>query len=206
MTGDPCYVDWQNGRRLYDQRSLLAVIRKSSPDIPDPDLFMFALAGKFHGYFPGYSKGVERTKNFLTWMVPKAQTKNTAGFVRLKSADPRDRPEINFMQFNDPDGAKRDLDAIVKESISSGCSKHNTAIKQEVIPGPGTATGDQIGQFVQDNAGAITPSSRTGREAGDPEAVVDSNFRVILVFRTCGLFMRRCSRASPVFSSSRRST
>lgn len=180
--GDPCYVDWQNGKGVYTTNgSLLAVIRKSSPDLPDPDLFMFALAGKFHGYFPGYSKEVERTKNFLTWMVLKAHTKNTAGFVRLKSADPRDRPEINFMHFNDPDGAKRDLDALVKGvDFVRKVSKHNTAIKQEVIPGPGTATGDQIRQFVQDNAWGhhASCSNRMGKPS-DPEAVVDSNFRVI---------------------------
>ena len=38
------------------------MILKSSPQVPDPDLFLFALAGKFHGYFPEYSKEVERTK------------------------------------------------------------------------------------------------------------------------------------------------
>src|SRR6476620_7503393 len=55
--GDPCYVQWQNGQGVYPPNGAsLAVIRISSSDRADPDLFMFALAGKFHGYYPGYSK------------------------------------------------------------------------------------------------------------------------------------------------------
>ncbi len=74
-TGDPCYVDWQKGTGVYTTNgALIAVIKKSSKDRPDPDLFMFAVAGKFHGYYPGYSKDTERTKNFLTWLVLKAHT------------------------------------------------------------------------------------------------------------------------------------
>lgn len=180
--GDPCYVEWQSGKGVYTTNgALLAVIRKSSPDVPDPDLFMFALAGNFHGYFPGYSKEVERTKNFLTWMVLKAHTKNTAGFVRLKSGDPRERPEINFKYFDDPAGAQRDVDALVKGvSFVRKVSAHNTAIKQEIIPGPGTATDPQIREFIQDNAWGhhASCSNRMGKPS-DPEAVVDSNFRVI---------------------------
>jgi choline dehydrogenase len=179
--GDPCYVEWQSGKGVYTTNgALLAVIKKSSPDLPDPDLFMFALAGKFHGYFPGYSKEVERTKNFLTWMVLKAHTKNTAGFVRLKSSDPRDRPEINFKYFDNPNDAKRDLDALVTGvELVRKISKHNSAIKNEIIPGPDT-TGPKLREFIEVNAWGhhASCSNRIGKPS-DPEAVVDSNFRVI---------------------------
>jgi choline dehydrogenase len=182
-TGDPCYQDWRKGAGVYTTNgSLLAVIKKSFPDRPDPDLFMFALAGKFEGYYPGYSKDVERTKNYLTWLVLKAHTENTAGYVRLKSADPRDRPEINMRYFDDPVTAKRDLDAIVEGvRFVRKVSKHNTAIKGEVLPGADkVATDDQVRQFVQDNAwGHHASCSNPMGRPDDPNAVVDSNFRVI---------------------------
>jgi len=181
--GDPCYVDWQNGKGVYTTNgSVLAVIKKSAPARPDPDLFMFALAGYFRGYYPGYSKDVERTKNFLTWAILKAHTENTAGYVRLKSADPRQRPEINFKYFSEGnDAAGQDLESVVAGvKFARSISKNNTAIKQEVVPGNAVQTDDQIRQFVKDNAWGHHASctNRMGK-ASDPNAVVDSNFRVI---------------------------
>lgn len=182
QSGDPCYVDWQSGKGVYTTNgALLAVIKKSSPDRPDPDLFMFALAGNFHGYFPGYSKEVERTKNFLTWLVLKAHTENQAGSVRLESSDPRERPAINFRYFDEPATAKRDADAILEGvKFIRRISKHNTAIRNEVIPGPGIATDDGMREFIKDNAWGHHASctNRMGKP-GDPNAVVDSSFRVI---------------------------
>lgn len=181
QAGDPCYVDWQNGKGVYTTNgALLAVIKKSSPDRPDPDLFMFALAGKFYGYFPGYSRETERTKNFLTWVVLKAHTENR-GYVRLASSDPRWRPEINFRYFDEPATAKRDLDAVVEGvRFVRRISKHNTAIRKEVIPGSDTANDDQVRDFVRDNAwGHHASCSNPMGKASDPKAVVDSNFRVI---------------------------
>ncbi len=182
VTGDPCYVDWQNGKGVYTTSgALLAVIKKSSPDRPDPDLFMFALAGKFHGYYPGYSKDVERTKNYLTWLVLKAHTENPGGTVRLRSADPRERPEINFKYFDEPVSAQRDVDAVLEGvRFVRRVSKHNTAIKNEILPGPDVATDDRIREFIRDNAWGHHASctNRMGKP-DDPEAVVDSNFRVI---------------------------
>ena len=184
VTGDPCYVDWQNGKGVYTTNgSLLVAIKKSkaAPKDADPDLFMFALAGKFEGYFPGYSKEVERTKNFLSWLVLKAHTENTGGSVRLKSTDPRDRPEIDFNYFDESGSAQRDADAVLEGvRFVRKVSKHNTAIRNEVWPGPEVATDDQIRQFVKDNAwGHHASCSNPMGKANDPNAVVDSAFRVI---------------------------
>ena len=181
--GDPCYQDWETGKGVYTTNgALVAVVKKSSPDRQDPDLFMFALAGKFYGYFKGYSKEVERTKNFLTWAVLKAHTENRSGYVRLKSSDPRDRPEINFKYFDESnDAAGRDVDAVLEGvKFVRRVSKHNSAIKEEVKPGPGTSTDDQIRQWIKDNAwGHHASCSNPMGEPSDPNAVVDSNFRVI---------------------------
>lgn len=181
--GDPCYQQWQNGQGVYTSNgSVLGVIKKSTPDRPDPDLFLFALAGYFRGYYPGYSEDVERTKNFLTWAVLKAHTNNTAGYVRLTSADPRDRPEINFKYFSEGnDAAGKDLEAMVQGvKFARSISKNNGAIKQETVPGPAVQSDDQIRRYVQDNAWGHHASctNRMGK-ASDPNAVVDSNFKVL---------------------------
>lgn len=179
--GDPCYVDWQNGKGVYTTNgSMVAVIQKSAPDVPDPDLFLFALAGKFHGYFPGYSKETTRTKNFLTWMVLKAHTRNTAGYVRLRSADPRERPEINFRNFDDPESAKRDLDALMTGvDLVRRIARRNPVTAREVVPGP-EVTGPQLREFIRNNAwGHHASCTNAMGKPGDPKAVVDSNFRVI---------------------------
>lgn len=181
VSGDPCYVDWQNGKGVYTTNgSMVAVIRKSSPDVPDPDLFMFAVAGNFQGYFPGYSKEVARTKNFLTWVVLKAHTGNTAGYVRLRTSDPRDRPEINFRYFDDPETAARDLDALVTgvEYVRK-MAKHNPSIAAEITPGP-DKQGPALRELIEANAwGHHASCTNAMGKPDDPAAVVDSNFRVI---------------------------
>jgi len=181
--GDPSYVEWQNGKGVYTTGgAVLAVIKKSAPELPDPDLFIFALPGKFYGYFCGYSKEVERTRNFLTWAILKAHTVNNAGYVRLRSASPLDNPEINFKYFDEgSDQLKTDV-----ESVANGVefvreiSKRNSAIKQETLPGPTVGTHEQIVEFVKNNAWGHHASctNQMGPE-NDPLSVVDSNFHVI---------------------------
>ena len=182
-TGDPEYVKWKNGEGIYSTNgAVLGIIKKSLPHLPDPDLFIFGLAGFFKGYYPGYSKDTSRTKNFLTWAILKAHTSNHAGTVRLRSKDPRQRPDINFRYFsegNDPNGD--DLNALVEGvRFVRQISKHNKAIQSEVIPGPAVDDEAEIRAFIEDNAwGHHASCSNPMGKPDDPNAVVDSKFRVI---------------------------
>jgi len=181
--GDPCYIQWQNGKGVYaTSGSVLGIIKKSTPERRDPDLFIFALPGKFYGYFPGYSREVSRTKNFLTWAILKAQAKNNTGSVRLRSASPLDPPEINFNYFDpacDSEGSDAEAVAGAVELVRRISAK-NTAIQGETIPGPDVASHEQILEFVKNNAwGHHASCTNPMGRADDPRAVVDSNFRVI---------------------------
>jgi choline dehydrogenase len=180
--GDPCFREWLKGAGIYTSNgAIAAVIMKSARWRPDPDLFIFGLPGNFTGYYPGYSEDIERSKNYLTWAIVKAHTRNTNGTVRLKSNDPRETPDVNFHYFdesNDPEG--QDLQSVMKAiEFVRGMNDRNEAIREEKVPGR-HLEGKQLAKWITDNAWGhhASCSCRIGR-ADDPMAVVDSRFRVI---------------------------
>src|ERR1043166_4084495 len=74
---DPYCQEWASRRKgVYTTNGVaLAVIKKSAPERPLPDLFVFALLGKFKGYYAEYSKLVaEQPHKYLTWAILKAHT------------------------------------------------------------------------------------------------------------------------------------
>ncbi|MGZ8224075.1 MAG: GMC family oxidoreductase, partial [Methylobacter sp.] len=79
--GDPQYEQWEKHRKgVYTTNgAVLAVIKRSFAERPLPDLFCFAVLGRFKGYFPGYSSLIKEHLNYLTWAVLKAHTVNHAG-------------------------------------------------------------------------------------------------------------------------------
>ena len=104
----------------------------------------------------------------LTWLILKAHTKNRRGTVRLKDADPRTPPEINFRYFSEgTDVEQDDLQALVegiKFVRQFSCCKPSGAT--EVLPGGDYTTDDELRAFVAE--GGLGPprvvqlSDRTG--------------------------------------------
>jgi choline dehydrogenase-like flavoprotein len=179
---DPAFEDWVRGKGLYTSNgAMAAAIVKSDSRKADPDLFIFALPGDFHGYFPGYSRLIETRKNCLTWAIVKGHTNNNAGEVRLKSRNPLDTPMIDFHYFGEgSDKSGDDLEAVVKAvKFVRSMNRDNHLIAREVVPGPKVADED-LGTWIQDNAWGhhASCSCKIGR-TDDPMAVVDSRFRVI---------------------------
>ena len=180
---DPAFKDWLDGKGLYSTNgSVLGIIKKSSVADGAPDLFIFGLPASFHGYFPGYSDQLEERKSLFTWAILKAHTRNTAGRVSLRSADPRDVPVINFHYFGEGnDEEERDLDAVVEgvkfaRSLMSHAAEH---VKSEIVPGPGVQTDEEIRAFVRNEAwGHHASCTCKMGPRSDPTAVVDSRFRV----------------------------
>jgi len=178
---DPQYKMWQGRRGVYTSNgAVLAVIKKSDKSRPLPDLFCFALLGKFRGYEPNYSKEIVVHHNYLTWAVLKAHTNNTGGTVTLKSADPRETPEINFHYFDEGTGKwQEDVESVVDgikfvSEINSGVA--NFFEEEEA---PNDKERSDLAQFVRDNAWGHHASCtcKIGRK-DDPMAVLDGNFRV----------------------------
>ncbi|MDT7950847.1 MAG: GMC family oxidoreductase [Acetobacteraceae bacterium] len=154
--GDAPFEEWHDDREgMYvSNGAALGFTARSAKHLRTLDLFCMALLARFNGYVPGYSAEIAAHHDALSWAILKGQTGNRAGRVRLRSADPRDTPEIDFNYF--AECGEADLAAMV------------TAVKQvrgllrplaerglvaaEDIPGPGVRTNAEIARWVRDTA------------------------------------------------------
>jgi choline dehydrogenase-like flavoprotein len=183
--GDPQFEQWEKWRKgVYTTNgAAIALIKRSDPKRPVPDLFLFAVLGYFKGYLPGYSKLVADKLDYLTWTILKGHTNNRGGTVTLRSSDPRDPPQINFHYFQEgTDKAGEDLDSVVDalEYVRKDLIPPVSAfIKEEELPGNKVKTRAELAQFVKDNAWGHHASCtcQIGPKT-EPMAVLDSNFRV----------------------------
>ena len=91
-----------------------------------------------------------RAKNVLTWTILKAHTANTGGSVRLRSADPRDEPAIDFAYFDEgTDAAGSDVAAVVTGiEFVRRMNARNRAIAREIVPGPELTSRDALTEWV----------------------------------------------------------
>ena len=187
--GDPCYTDWLvNGAGPYTSTGAFGAMLVTSKTAkkakrPDPDLFIFGAGARFRGYCPGYSfTDIAGHNDRYTWAILKGHTLNRGGTVKLRSADPRDTPLINFHYFDEGSDAKlEDLASVVDgvQFVREINARVADISNGEVFPGPTVDSRKDIEQFVRDEAWGHHASctNRIG-PAGDRMAVVDSNFNV----------------------------
>jgi len=181
-TDDPQYRQWRacRGGVYATNGSVLAVYRASPVAEGPPDLFCMALLAKFKGYRPGYSQSFAKDLNYLTWVVLKGHSRNRAGTVTLRSADPRDTPAISFNSFEQ--GADKDLDAMV-DGISfvrrmTAALKDQDLLDEEETPGSNVATPEDLRTFVRNNAWGHHASCSCAIGPRDGGGALTSDFRV----------------------------
>jgi choline dehydrogenase len=182
---DPHFKEWEAGKGIYASNgTLIGIIKQSTPDKQEPDLYIFGLPGDFRGYVPKYSETIERYHNRFTWAILKARTNNTAGRVTLRSRNPWDTPEIEFHYFsegNDTSGA--DLEAVLKGvQFVRSMNRRLQELKligNELAPGPGYQGEDATREFIRNEAWGhhASCSNKIGAD-DDKMAVLDSRFRV----------------------------
>jgi len=184
--GDPQYQQWAEKREgVYTTNgAVLAVIKRSVKERPLPDLFCFALLGLFPGYYPTYSRLLAEKLNYLTWAILKAHTNNTAGYVALRSADPRDTPHINFRYFDEGNDSRgEDLQSVVEgvkfvRTLTEPLKKRGL-IAEEELPGESLQTDDELADFIKNQAwGHHASCTCPIGPDNDDMAVLDSSFRV----------------------------
>lgn len=185
---DPCMNEWRRGMGPYTTNGApIGIVKRSSVaqrEGADPDLFIFGAPAYFKGYFPGYSERGIADKKHFTWAVLKAHTKNKAGTVKLRSADPRDVPEIDFKYFEQ--GGAEDAQAVADGiTFAREIGRRAGDLMLDDIPLLGGKYEEQLpGQvdlktFVKNEAWGHHASCTCpiGRD-GDPNAVLDARFRV----------------------------
>jgi choline dehydrogenase-like flavoprotein len=183
--GDALWQRWSESRSgMYASNgAALGLIRRSQATLPEPDIFCMALPAQFEGYAPGFSELVRKHSDRLTWAILKAHTRNRAGTVTLRSADPLDMPLVNFRYFEEGDDASGgDLQSIVQAIryvrrltaplIASGM------ISEETAPGPSVQTDEALARYVRDTAWGHHASCSCAIGAADAGGVLDSHFAV----------------------------
>jgi choline dehydrogenase len=183
---DPCFAQWLQGEGPYTGFGVAgAILHKSATrrrqNRPDADLFIIPGLTQFTGYYHGYSIPGPDTPHRLTWIILKAHTGNRDGTVKLRSADPRDTPLINFHYFEEGTPGTGDLSAIVDGiELARRINGRITDLSNgDIIPGPQAQSRREIAQFVRNEAWGhhASCSCKIGPRS-DPLAVVDSRFRV----------------------------
>jgi choline dehydrogenase len=174
----------QSGSGVYASNGvLLGIIKRSNSDLKEPDLYIFGLPGFFKGYYRGYSRDTMRLHSQFTWSILKART-NNRGSVRLNSANPWDKPCINFKYFGD--GARTDdpdLEAVLSAVKFVRAMNERLAalglIEAEEIPGDAVSSDDQVREFIKNEAWGhhACGTCKIGAD-DDSMAVLDSRFRV----------------------------
>ncbi|KAI1410762.1 choline dehydrogenase [Hypoxylon sp. FL1857] len=196
---DPCYAAWAApstdvlAHGAYATNGIaIGLFARSSAAGPDHDLWIGGVPGLFQGYFPGMSRTVvtPASKNYFTWLVLKARSRNNAGAVNLTSADPRDTPAITFHSFGEGDASRQadadlDLKAAV-EGMKWGIKVFDGI--EPIVEGDGfervwppkeVSTDEQLEQWVRDEAWGHHASCTCPMGADDdPMAVLDGQLRV----------------------------
>lgn len=193
-TEDLGIQEWMNHRGVYASNgAVTTIIRRSAAAKTDqiPDLFIFGLPGFFKGYERGYSANTQYEKRGnrseenhrrFSWVILKGRTRNTAGYVQLKSKDPLDRPEINFKYFDEgsPD-SHLDLEALVAGvRFAVNLIKESGFAAVIKIPDEKVLTNDEsLRAYIRREAWGhhACGTCAIGKE-GDPNAVLDGRFRV----------------------------
>jgi choline dehydrogenase len=179
---DRQYRWWRRWRMgAYTSNGLLfSALFPSRTDRERPDLCCFFLLADFRGYYPGYSMRIKKL-NYLTWVILKAYTQNTAGTVRLRSGNALDRPEINFRYLDEGNGNPADdLDAMVT-GIQFGRKVVDAIgglVAEEEVPGRHLYTDDQLRRHVEDNTWGHHACGTCAMKPEHQDGVVDSRLRV----------------------------
>jgi choline dehydrogenase len=179
--GDPQFAQWQRCRDgVYTTNgSVLSVFRHSQNAAGPPDLFCMALLTDFQGYYPNYSRNFLEKLNYLTWVVLKAHTRNRAGEVTLRSADPRDTPHIDFHYFEE--GGEEDLNAVVdgirfiRKLTAALCASDQMI---EEVPGADAESDEALRTFVRNNAWGHHASCTCAIGPREKSGVLTSDFCV----------------------------
>jgi choline dehydrogenase-like flavoprotein len=171
ITVVPHDSDWEHVADLTGDESWRA--KNMWQYFPARDLFIFALPGDSHGYFPGYSVLIEAKRSSLTWAIIKGHPNNTAGTVRLESKAPRHTPKIDFHYFEESNDTAGDDHVAILECPrdhprTAGQRRGPWAVDSRQRVGPSRLVQLQDGQARRPRRDGRRPLPRHRRRLGLP--------------------------------------
>lgn len=184
---DACLEKWEDqpaiNKGTYATNGVAIAITKKAKNSPNgnADLLVAGWPAYFNGYYPNYFENATAGGNHWTWLTLKAESRNNAGTVTLRSTDPQDVPEIRKRNFDV--GGDEDLDALV-EGLKYGRQAFKDLIPldgkfTEVWPGSNVKTDAQLREFTKNEAWGHHASCTAPIGADDDvNAVLDTNFKV----------------------------
>ncbi|KAI0097368.1 choline dehydrogenase [Nemania sp. FL0031] len=154
----------------------------------EQDLWIGGFPGTFNGFYPGYSSNAATAtfKNYWSWLILKAHTRNRAGTVQLQSANPRDVPLITFHSLYEglsKADADKEVGALVEGIRMAQNFYANTpdvdGLPVQWWPPVDTNSDEELAQWITEEAwGHHASCSNPIGADDDPMAVLDGDFRV----------------------------
>jgi choline dehydrogenase len=144
---------------------------KSRPELETPDLHIWQIEAPYLSEVTGHH-AVENT-----WSIsPGLVRPESRGFLRLKSANPREAPAINANMLADP----RDLAALRRSMEITRALGNSEAMKPfvkcEILPGP--VEGEALDNLIRDAAMSMHHPTSTAKMGQDELSVVDARLSV----------------------------
>jgi choline dehydrogenase len=176
---DPCLAQWLVGYGPYGQASapIFMLMQTDEAETSDSDLIVFGGASTvFDGHFPGWSRARWPPEAFF-WAIVDMQSAEQAGYVKLRSSNPRHTPEIHLDFY--PEGSDSDIRGLVQgvERLLGILNVTGEPYQPFEIVQPSPEL--SIEQNIRDHTWShhVTSSCRMG-PADNRDYCVDSKFRV----------------------------
>ncbi|KAI0478107.1 choline dehydrogenase [Xylaria cf. heliscus] len=193
---DPCWIQYADPKNKGAAKGAYASSgnyfgafwTSSYSEDGEQDLWIGGFPGTFNGFYPGYSSNAATAtfKNYWSWLILKAHTRNRAGTVQLQSANPRDVPLITFHSLYEgltKEEADKDSYALVEGIRMAQSFYANTpnvdGLPVQWWPPTNTSTDEQLHEWITEEAwGHHASCSNPIGADNDPKAVLDTNFKV----------------------------
>ena len=176
------FQQWRQGGGVYTTNgAVMSFIKRSRPELLDPDLFLFGLVTDFQGYYPGYSKRIQKRAPPLHLGGAQGDTRNRR--QRRASARPTRatcRASTSTTSTRACERKSEDLDAVVHavEFIRGITKGYGERIEEEEAPGKQMHSREDLEEFVRNQAWGHHASCtcKIGTD-DDPMAVLDCDFQ-----------------------------
>jgi choline dehydrogenase len=183
---DPCLAQWYEGKGPYTYSSLDSLLFKSKHSVNgERDILLWASPGAYRGCWSAETVNAIPFDgaNTFSFSIIKIHPQTHASTVSLRSADPREVPDINFRFWEGNDaGADAELEALA-EGIDFG-RKIFDAVGAPLAPFKenfpcGEERDCDVKEVVRKQTWShhATSTCAIGGD-GDPFAVLDSRFRM----------------------------